>query len=231
MKLPVTAAAARSASAALPYVVPFAVFLGFLGLQKLLSPPPEIELPLRVVLLTAVLIFFSRPVLDLRSSSTLNSTLLGVIVFVVWIAPDLLFPAYRSSWLFQNWFTGQVQSSLSPQAFSNPVVLWSRIIRAVVLVPMIEELFWRGWLMRWLIQPHFERVPIGTYAPAAFWTTAILFASEHGPFWDVGLITGILYNWWVIRTKSLGDCILAHAVSNACLCGYVVATQRWEYWL
>lgn len=231
MKLPVTAASARRASAALPYVVPFAVFYGFIELQKLVPAPPQIELPLRVVLLGAVLVFFSRPVLDLRSSSPLNSTLLGLIVFVMWICPDLFFPGHRSGWLFQNFFTGHLESSIPLQSFANPVVLWSRIIRAVVLVPMIEELFWRGWLMRWLIEPRFERVRLGTYTHASFWVTAVLFASEHGPFWDVGLVCGVLYNWWMVRTKSLGDCILAHAVTNACLCGYVVATQRWEYWL
>jgi len=231
VKLPVREATARSAAAALPYVIPFAVFLGFLALQKLVSPPAEIELPLRVVLLAAVLVLFSRPVIDLRSSSPLNSTLLGVIVFLIWIGPDFFFPAYRSGWLFQNAFTGQLQSSIPAQSLTNPVVLWSRMVRAVVLVPIIEELFWRGWLMRWLIQPSFERIPLGTYAHAAFWTTAVLFATEHGPFWDVGLVAGVLYNWWLVRTKTLGDCILAHAVTNACLCGYVVATQHWEYWL
>lgn len=231
MKLPVTAATARSASAALPYVIPFAVFLGFLALQNIVAAPPEIELPLRVVVLAAVLVLSSRRVLNLQSASPLNSTLLGVMVFLIWIGPDFFFPAYRSSGLFQNAFTGQLQSSIPAQALTNPIVLGSRIVRAVVLVPIIEELFWRGWLMRWLIQPRFERVPLGTYAHAAFWTTAVLFASEHGPFWDVGLVAGILYNWLLVRTKTLGDCILAHAVTNACLCGYVMATHHWEYWL
>jgi len=231
VKLPVTAATARSASAALPYVIPFAVFLGFLALQNIVAAPPEIELPLRVVVLAAVLVLSSRRVLNLQSASPLNSTLLGVMVFLIWIGPDFFFPAYRSSGLFQNAFTGQLQSSIPAQALTNPIVLGSRIVRAVVLVPIIEELFWRGWLMRWLIQPRFERVPLGTYAHAAFWTTAVLFASEHGPFWDVGLVAGILYNWLLVRTKTLGDCILAHAVTNACLCGYVMATHHWEYWL
>ena len=63
-----------------------------------------------------------------------------------------------------------------------------------------------------------------------FWMTAVLFASEHGPYWDVGLAAGIIYNWWMVRTKSLGDCILAHAVTNGALCIYVVATRHWEYW-
>ncbi len=101
----------------------------------------------------------------------------------------------------------------------------------MAVVPVIEELFWRGWLMRWLINPHFEKVPMGTYTPAAFWIVAVLFASEHGPYWEVGLIAGVIFNWWMVRTKSLADCILAHAVTNAILAAYVVATGEWQYWL
>lgn len=99
-----------------------------------------------------------------------------------------------------------------------------------MIVPIVEELFWRAWLMRWLIDPEFWKVRLGTYAPVAFWVTAILFASEHGPYWDVGLITGIIYNLWMIRTRSVTDCILTHAVTNAMLSGYVIATSQWQYW-
>ena len=31
------------------------------------------------------------------------------------------------------------------------------------------------------------------------------------------------------RTRNLGDCILAHAVTNACLGVYVLASSKWEY--
>jgi hypothetical protein len=85
--------------------------------------------------------------------------------------------------------------------------------------------------MRWLIQKDFLSVPLGSYLPSAFWITAILFASEHGPYWDVGLAAGLLYNWWMVRTRSLADCILAHAVTNACLAAYVVCAGKWQYWL
>ena len=60
---------------------------------------------------------------------------------------------------------------------------------------------------------------------------ALLFAAEHGPYWDVGLAAGVIFNLWMVRTKSLGDLILAHAVSNACLGAYVIAAGKWEYWL
>ena len=85
--------------------------------------------------------------------------------------------------------------------------------------------------MRWIINTDFRQVPMGTYSAQSFWLTAVLFASEHGPYWEVGLIAGVLYNWWMVRTKSLGDCILAHAITNGLLCGYVLMTGKWEYWL
>jgi uncharacterized protein len=214
----------------LPYVVPFAAFMAFLAVQKYVPLNPVFEYPARVVVLSAILWFFSRDVIDLRAKHKVETAVLGVTVFAIWIGPDMLFPMYRQHWLFQNAIMGQISSPVAESVLRQPAVLWSRIIRAVVLVPIIEELFWRGWLMRWLISPQFEKVPLGTYQFGAFALTAILFAAEHGPYWDVGLVTGIVYNWWMVRTRSLGDCILVHAVTNACLCGYVVATKHWEYW-
>lgn len=218
-------------SRSLPYVLPFVVFLCFVGIQAYFPLNPAVEYPLRLVLLSAVLLVFSRKVIDLRSSERLESVIVGAAVFVIWIAPDVLLPHYRQHWIFQNALLGRLDNPLPENILTLPLVLWSRILRAVVLVPIIEELFWRAWLMRWFISPRFEHLQLGAYSPAAFWITALLFASEHGPYWDVGLAAGIIYNWWMVRTKSLGDCILAHAVTNACLCGYVVATRHWEYWL
>ena len=215
----------------LPYVLPFASFMAFLAIQNYAALPPSIDYPVRVVVLSVILFVFSRNVIDLRSTHLLGSVILGVAVFVIWIGPDLLIPGYRQHWLFQNAILGRISAPVAEQIIMSPVVLWTRILRAVVLVPIIEELFWRAWLMRWLISPRFEQIKLGAYAPMAFWITAVLFASEHGPYWDVGLITGVIYNWWMVRTRSLGDCILVHAVTNACLCGYVVATKHWEYWL
>ena len=157
---------------------------------------------------------------------------IGIGVFVIWILPDALFPHYRQHWLFQNALTGTLHSSLS--ATGRPIRLFLDLALAsgpVLLVPIIEELFWRAWLMRWLITPRFDDVRLGTFNSAILPLDRLLFATEHGPFWDVGLIAGLIYNWWMVRTRSLGDCILAHAVTNACFCGYVIATHRWEYWL
>lgn len=214
----------------IPYVLPFVAFLVFLSLDGKLGIPPEWEYPLRVGVMAAILWFFSRHVIDLRVKSWAATTAIGVLVFVLWIAPDMLFPGYRSHWLFQNSIVGSAPVPQAGYALLNPVALVFRTLRAVVIVPIIEELFWRAWLMRWIIKPDFTSVPLGTYAVNAFWISAALFAAEHGSFWDVGLLAGIIYNWWMIRTKSLGDCILAHAVTNGILSAYVMATGKWQYW-
>ena len=218
-------------SSSVPYVLPFGLFVGLLAFQSALHLSGIVDLILRTVLLVAALLIFSRGVITLKMTVPLQTVLLGVAVFVIWIAPDILFPNYRQSIFFQNAVLGRISSSFPDTLQRNPLGLGLRCFRAVVLVPIIEELFWRAWFMRWLIDHRFETVRLGAYAAGSFWITAILFASEHGPFWDVGLIAGILYNFWMIRTRSLGDCIIAHAITNACLCAYVIAGSHWQYWL
>ena len=217
---------------AIPYVVPFAVFLALLAtadyMHALLG---TWEYPVRVTVLIAVLWVFSRDVIDLRVAQWIATIGVGVLVFAVWVGPDLLIPGYRQHWLFQNAITGSLKSSIPQDLRDNILVLVFRTIRAALIVPIIEELFWRAWLLRWLISPKFEEVPLGTYTASSMWISALLFASEHGPYWEVGLLAGLIYNFWMVRTKSLGDCILAHAVTNGVLSLFVIATGHWEYWL
>ncbi len=211
----------------LPYVAPFVVFLFFLAIKAYVP----FEYPIRVVAVTAVLLIFSRRVISLRPARPAASILVGVIVFAVWIGPDLLWPAYRQHWLFHNSLLGSPRSSLPADLRVDPVFLIFRVIGTALLVPVVEELFWRAWLMRYLISPDFRNVRLGAYTAMSFWLTALLFASEHGPYWDVGLLAGIAYGWWMIRTRSLADCIIAHAVTNLALGVSVVVLARWEYWL
>ncbi len=211
----------------LPYVAPFAAFLLFIALRSQLP----YEYPIRVIVVTAIVLLVSRRVLTWRLSSPVSSVLVGIAIFVIWIAPDLISSAYRQSWLFHNALVGQARSSLPESLKGDGIFLWFRIAGTALLVPVIEEIFWRGWLMRYLISPRFETIRLGAYSAVSFWASAILFASEHGPYWDVGLIAGIIFNLLMIRTRALADCILAHAVTNACLAAYVLIAGQWQYWL
>jgi CAAX prenyl protease-like protein len=205
--------------------------MALLALHSVLPLPDLTDQILRVTVMTAVLWFIARPVIDLRVRHLISTLAIGILVFVVWVAPDLLIKGYRHFWLFDNAVVGKAATSLSTTAITSWPVLALRMIRAVIIVPIVEELFWRAWLMRWLVDNDFEKVPLGKYTAQAFWIVAVLFASEHGSYWDVGLLAGIIYNWWMVRTRSLGDLILAHAVTNGILGAYVIAFGKWEYWL
>jgi CAAX prenyl protease-like protein len=220
---------------AIPYVAPFAVFIALLALNQVVAIPAAIRLLVSIAAILAV----SLPVLRGAPSKPLLSILLGIAVFVIWVGPDFLVPSWHHFILFDNPLVGHPAGNTPPADRNSATFLFFRIAISVVAVPVLEELFWRGWLMRWLVQQEgkpidandFTRIPLGAYTPSAFWIVAALFASEHGSFWDVGLITGIVYNAWMIRTRNLWDCILAHAVTNAVLAAYVVGAGQWQYWL
>lgn len=216
--------------ATVAYIAPFLAFVGIMALERVVPLPPQWLYAVRFALVCAVIAGVSWPYLSFRPSAPLASIGIGLAVFAIWIAPDLLF-GYRHHWLFENSITGSATSSFSPHLKSNLGFMLLRSLSSAILVPILEELFWRGWMMRWLIDMDFQKVPLGKYVPSAFWVVALLFASEHGPYWEVGLAAGVIYNWWIVRTRNLADCILAHGVTNAVLAGYVLLTGQWQYWL
>jgi CAAX prenyl protease-like protein len=211
--------------------VPFAVFLAFLPVGQHLPLGIEWQYVLRFGCIFVLFITLSRGVIPREISHPLGSVLLGAAVFFIWVGPDALWPAYRQNWLFNNGIVGAPKTSLPTSANANITFIVFRVLSSVVNVPVLEELFWRGWLMRWLVSTDFSKVPLGAFTSQSFWIVAVLFASEHGSYWDVGLAAGVLYNWWMVRTRSLGDCMVAHAVTNACLAWYVLVHDHWQYWL
>ncbi len=212
------------------YTAPFLVFVALLALERALGLNHLWAYPLRLAAAMATLAVFSYPLLKFRFALPAASLGVGLLVFAIWVVPDTLFH-YRHHWLLENPLTGIAAGSLPDRLRHSAGFLALRIAGSSLVVPVVEELFWRGWLMRWLVQRDWQKVPLGTYRAGSFWLVALLFASEHGPYWEVGLAAGVIYNWWLVRTKSLGDCVLAHAVTNLALGIYVVAAGQWQYWL
>ncbi len=104
-----------------------------------------------------------------------------------------------------------------------------RLLGSSIIVPVMEELFWRSFLLRYLVNPDFRRIPIGTFTPSALAISVVLFGIEHNQ-WFAGIIAGLLYTLLLHRTKSLFSCIVAHAVTNFLLGIYVLTTEQWQYW-
>ena len=216
---------------ALPFVAPFALFIALLGLKDIAPIAPALEYPIRVSCVSVAIWLFSRRAIDWRVSRFWQSAAVGVAVFMIWVGPDILWNGYHNQALFRNSLLGSPASSIPQSLRSGWAFLAFRVLGTAIVVPIIEELFWRVWLMRYLIAVDFTTIPLGSYAPFAFWCTAVLFATEHGSYWDVGLAAGIVYNCWMLRNRSMADCMIAHGITNLCLATYVVAFQQWQYWL
>ena len=149
------------------------------------------------------------------------AVVVGLVVFALWIRLD-------APWM---------QLSEPAAAFvpidANGQLLWPLIavrwIGASLIVPVMEELFWRSFLMRWIRSPQFETVLPQQVGLKAIVLTTFVFTLAH-TLWLAAVIAGLAYALLYVRTGKLWVPIIAHAVTNGALGIWVVATGRWAFW-
>lgn len=200
----------------LPYVAPMAVYMTFMLVQE---PSNMLWMyPVKVAMVGLLLWVFHNRYEELRpdAGSIPLALLVGLVAIAIWIGIDPIYPKMGGK--------GEV---------FNPSGRWLfigfRVAGAVVVVPLMEELFWRGFLARWLVEEDFKKVPVGVYTWPSFMITTVLFGIEHRE-WLAGLFCGALYNWLCYRRKNLFACVVAHAVSNAALAAWVLWRGDWKFW-
>jgi CAAX prenyl protease-like protein len=145
---------------------------------------------------------------------------IGVLVYVAWVQMDW-------SWAMQGQPTGYNPLQAGPGV--GIVLAGIRIFGAAVVVPVMEELFWRSFIMRYLVTPTFTTVRLGTFTPLSFGATVVLFGLEHH-LWLAGMMAGAIYNLLLYKTRRLWPCILAHAITNLLLGIHVLVTGEWHWW-
>jgi hypothetical protein len=104
-----------------------------------------------------------------------------------------------------------------------------RLLGSSLVVPVMEELFWRSFLRRYLINPDFRSIPMGAFTWFSFVGTAVLFGLEHHRVL-VGVIAGVLYGLLLVYQKNLKGVVLAHGVTNLGLGIYIMVTRNWMFW-
>lgn len=218
---------------------PFALFMAFIALQEGIGlavqfrwlTVPESALyylyPIKTVTVAALLFSYRQQYRELRVrdlaqwKTSVAVLLAGVATFLLWIS---------TGWTLQ--LTGGAQGfnpTLLPEGAVRLTMTATRVAGAVLVVPLMEELFWRSFLARYLVDPDFESVPIGRFTWSSFLITTVLFGLEHHLF-VAGMIAGAIYNLVLYKTRSLAHCVLAHAVTNLALACYVLQTGSWHYW-
>lgn len=107
----------------------------------------------------------------------------------------------------------------------------ARIAVATTIVPIVEEFFWRGFLLRAMINwARFEKVPLGTFTWLSFLGTSLLSTLEHPDNWAVSIPCWFAYNGLMYWKKSILCLIIAHGVTNLALYVYVVGYGDWMFW-
>jgi CAAX prenyl protease-like protein len=143
----------------------------------------------------------------------------GVGVFIAWIN-------LTSDWMV----TGEsVGFDARNEGEINWLLVTVRLMGATFVVPVMEELFWRSFLMRWIVHPNFLAVNPAQIGVKALCMSAILFAVAHN-LWLAGLFAGVVYSLLYMRSGVLWVPILAHAVTNGLLGIWIVMTDNWGFW-
>lgn len=104
-----------------------------------------------------------------------------------------------------------------------------RIVGLAIVVPVAEELFWRGFLLRWLIDPAWQRVPVGEFSLESCLIVTLMFTLAH-PEWFAAAVYCLLINGLLYWKRDLWQCVVAHAVSNFLLAVYVLNYDQWQLW-
>lgn len=233
-----TSTADRSSSSRwLPYVAPMIVFLAFTQAEASFAtgsagrPNPSLYPWLYLVKIAATAATawaFRSTWRDFRPIPKpgvwLLSITVGLLVIVAWVGLNQRYPPLP--------FLGGERAGFDPNILPAPWrfgFLAVRFLGLVALVPLIEELFWRSFLVRWLTDPDFESLPVGSATWKAGGIVSALFALAH-PEWLPALLTGLAWIWLLRTTRSLSACLISHVAANLALGIYVLATGEWKYW-
>lgn len=219
----------------LAYLAPLALFLVLSVFEGLLPKERGVVRPgayavayaIKIVLVSAAAWACRSTWADLRPRPgigwTTVSILVGGIVVLLWIGLDGKYPALPGQ---------EKRVGFDPGTLSTSWRLAFTLVRLyglVIVVPLIEELFWRSFLIRWIARQDFRSVPIGKVTWAGAAVTSVLFAVAH-PEWLPALLTGLLWAGLLWRSRSVATCWISHLTANLLLGIYILSQSAWRFW-
>lgn len=209
-------------------VAPFIIFLILTFGQGQFGPASAYWFYLAKTLVGLWLIVEIWPLVpEMRWAINWEATVVGIAVFVMWVGIDPYYPKLGLSRAVpENSNPNLVFGDHSSLAWFFMLV---HIFGMTVVVPPLEEVFYRSFLYRFIAKPNFLEVPLNKFLPLPFFATAIVFGFEHSQ-WLAGILCGFAYQWLVLRKNRIGDAITAHAITNFLLGVYIVWRGAWNFW-
>jgi CAAX prenyl protease-like protein len=216
------------------YILPMLVFLLLTGLPGMLPASwVAIAFPItytvKTIVVAALLFILRKRYTPIRWNYWWLGIALGIVGIFQWV-------------LMQNWLGEHIAwFAPSPDAFDPTKAIGSTMVRnafiavrmigAVMVVPVMEELFWRDFLWRTILAPNdFKLASIGEFGWAPILIVPIAFSSVHGYWFPTAIVWVILIELLLVWSRSLGACILMHATTNLLLAIYVLQYHAWAFW-
>src|SRR4051812_33987389 len=217
------------------YLLPMIVFLALLYVGTTWQRFYPAAYVARAVIVAGLLIYLWPHYTKISWRYWWLGAILGVVGIVQWVGMQL--------WLQGRFAIFQPgENTFDPtKAFASPAALYAfyavRLAGAVLVVPVMEELFWRDYLWRWIIAPNdFKLAKVGEWDWRALVIVSLAFCVVHGNWALTAVAWGVMIGGLLAWTRSLGACIVMHATTNLLLGAWVLWSHyvrhvpRWDFW-
>jgi len=168
---------------------------------------------------------------EMRWTLSWEAVAVGIGVFVVWVGLDGLYPKLPE--LFPKFVSSSEPWNPHTQFGQSTAIAWMviavRIAGSTLVVPPLEEVFFRSFVYRYLAKADFMSVSLGQFLWMPFIVTSVVFGLNHNE-WLAGILCGFAYQGLVIYKKRLSDAITAHAITNFLLGIWVAWRGAWNFW-
>lgn len=164
---------------------------------------------------------------------TIWSVIVGVVGIFVWIG---LVELDRNFLHIGEMLGFGSRAAFNPfeELKSNPTWMYQfmaiRFAGLVLVVPFIEEFFIRGWLMRYIDDPDWDQMPLAEHGALAIGGVVVYAICGHPAELLAAAVWFSMVTWLFLKTKSIWDCVLAHAITNLLLGLFVIYTNSWHLW-
>lgn len=230
-----------------PLVVPFMAYLLLMGLFDLAPATLQpLSMFLHIVLIGYVTWLFRKHLPPWGKVHLGPALIVGLLAALLWVAGQKLLDGIEVmgcslggrlslSWSFPFVLLEAPEVQDPHVAFGSGVLFGShvvlKILRAVTIVAVVEELFWRGFILRAFVSwDRYDQVPWGKFGWTAFLGSSLLSVAQHPGNWGVSIVCWMLFNALFYWKKSLSCLMVAHAATNLTLYLYVVWTGDWRLW-
>lgn len=166
---------------------------------------------------------------EMRWAFSWEAVGVGVAICAVWVGLDPFYPKFELLFkMGKPWNPFAAFGETSPAAW---FFFWVRTLGSALVIPPLEEVFYRSFLYRYCVRTDFEAMPLNQFHPTSFIVISLLFGFVHFQ-WIAGVLCGMAFQWLVLRKNRLGDAMTAHAITNFLLGLWILwkGGDAWRFW-